>query len=70
MNRVSLFLADRARAIVPGFALILTLILVGAAIHPACAQQLTAGPGNVGTGSSSDASDNDYTKKIKEYTTE
>ena len=70
MNRVSLFLADRARAIVPACALILTLIALGAASYPARAQQMTAGPGNVGPGSSSDAGDNDYTKKIKEYTTE
>ena len=66
MNQVSLFLADRSRAIVPACALALTLLTLGAAGHHARAQQMTGSPTNL----SADASDNDYTKKIKEYTTE
>ena len=66
MNRVRLFLANRAYAIVPACALALTLLTFGAASHPTRAQQMTNGPTNVKAG----VSDNDYTKKIKEYTTE
>ena len=54
MNRVSLFLADRARAIMPACTLLLMLIALGATSHPALAQQMTAGPKNVSD------SDNDY----------
>ena len=63
MNRVRLFFASEAYAVRLACVLLLMLAL-GAASHPARAQQMTTGPGNVSD------SDNDYTKKIKEYTTE
>jgi len=42
------------------------LLTLGATSRPARAQQMTGGPKNVSAG----VSDNDYTAKIKEYTTE
>ncbi|MGI9068040.1 MAG: M14 family zinc carboxypeptidase [Pyrinomonadaceae bacterium] len=67
MNRVRLFLASNAYArhayaVRLACTLLLTLLTLSAASHPARAQQMI--------GSKDSTSDNDYTKKIKEYTTE
>lgn len=71
MNRVRLFFANNANArkayaVRLACALALTLLTLGAASHPASAQQRIDGANSMIAGDS----DNDYTRKIKEYTTE
>jgi len=70
MNRVSLFLAVRPRAFMPACVLMLTLLTLGAASHPARAQRMIDAPKNISSRVSTVDDDNDYTRKIKEYTTE
>ena len=64
MNRISLFLANRARGFVAASALLFMLMVVCAASHPVRGQRMIEAPKTVS------ADDNDYTRKIKEYTTE
>jgi hypothetical protein len=74
MNRVPLCFASNrsahnAYAVRFAFALLLTLLNVGIASHPVSAQQMMGGAKSSNAGAAS-SDDNEYTRKIKEYTTE
>ncbi|HVQ40543.1 MAG TPA: M14 family zinc carboxypeptidase, partial [Pyrinomonadaceae bacterium] len=67
MNRVRLFFPSHPDAMVISFALLLGLVSFSIATNQASAQQITSAAKSAGAAA---ADDNDYTKKIKEYTTE